>query len=473
MEWYRKVKNHLKGSHKDLQAILEYVEGRREEITKEDLARNLGLMIDLDCRQLSCAIYHMLNGLLTGEAHKELSDHESVQGLEVWRALTVNLTDKGPHKRSALLERLNQPPRARTMAGVRAILKEWEKFLREYHAAGGSEYQTDKFNILMLRRMLPQDEKRKLTHREFVEGAMGTAGETYDVMRQRVVDTISREEIEVQAREGNILTAEGPNEQIYNGTQAEVNDEPDGETMDEEEFQSLMVAVDSGALSSEQILAIHRKIQRKGRCFNCGRPGHIAKNCKSPKKAPGQFRKGFNPAAGKTCHNCKEVGHFARDCPKTGGGGGRQQGQDRGQYRGGARPFGRPQGGGGQGGGGRPPTWRPRGGQIHNTEATTERQLFQFMMEEIRHDDDKTTTMIDLDHLSPITATRVRFNDHPCCAAPSPRTGAAGCSHIRGRPCPGESPRCLSPTPPKTSDPRHGNNVIPVASTPAGGRRGH
>ena len=158
-----------------MQAILEKVEGRREEITKEDLARNLGLMIDLDCRQLSCAVYHMLNGLLTGEAHKELSDHESVQGLEVWRALTVNLTDKGPHKRSALLERLNQPPRARTMAGVRAILKEWEKFLREYHAAGGSEYQTDEFKILMLRRMLPQDEKKKLTHREFADGGYGNS----------------------------------------------------------------------------------------------------------------------------------------------------------------------------------------------------------------------------------------------------------------------------------------------------------
>ncbi len=70
MEWYRKVKNHRKGSHKDLQVILEKVEGRREEITKEDLEKNLGLMIDLDCRQLSCAVCHMLHGLLTGEARK-------------------------------------------------------------------------------------------------------------------------------------------------------------------------------------------------------------------------------------------------------------------------------------------------------------------------------------------------------------------------------------------------------------------
>ena len=100
-------------------------------------------MIDLDCRQLSTAMYHMLNQLLTGEAHKELSDHDCAAGLEVWRAITVNLTDKGPHKISALLEKINAPPRAKNMAGVRMVLKDWEKNMREYHAAGGPEYKTD------------------------------------------------------------------------------------------------------------------------------------------------------------------------------------------------------------------------------------------------------------------------------------------------------------------------------------------
>ena len=129
MEWYRKVKSHLKGSHKDLPAILDQVEGRRSEIQQRDLDTNFGLMIDLDCSQLSTAMYHMLNQLFTGEAHKELSDHATAQGLEVWRALTMNLTDKGPLKRSALLDKVNNPPRAKNMAGVRAVLKEWEKHL--------------------------------------------------------------------------------------------------------------------------------------------------------------------------------------------------------------------------------------------------------------------------------------------------------------------------------------------------------
>ena len=96
LEWYRKVKNHLKGAHKDMQAILERVEGRRTEVGQAELDRNFDLMVDLDCNQLSAAMFHMLNQLLTGEAHKELSDNESASGLEVWRSITMNLSDKRP-----------------------------------------------------------------------------------------------------------------------------------------------------------------------------------------------------------------------------------------------------------------------------------------------------------------------------------------------------------------------------------------
>ena len=50
--------------------------------------------------------------------------------------------------------------------------------------------------------MLPSDDKRKLTHSEFAEGAVGTLGETYEQFRMRVVDTIARKELEHQTRVG-------------------------------------------------------------------------------------------------------------------------------------------------------------------------------------------------------------------------------------------------------------------------------
>ena len=115
--------------------------------------------------------------------------------------------------------------------------------------------------------MLPCDDKKRLLHREFVEGAHGMTGETYDQMRLRVIETISREEIEQQARYGKILAAEGRSEEVHgaNVPGGECDEECDGTTMDEEELQSLIVAIDSGALSSEQVMALQRNIHQKGR----------------------------------------------------------------------------------------------------------------------------------------------------------------------------------------------------------------
>ena len=56
------------------------------------------------------------------------------------------------------------------------VLKDWEKHFREYHAAGGLEYQADEIKLMLIRKILPCDEKKRLTHREFVDGAHGTAG---------------------------------------------------------------------------------------------------------------------------------------------------------------------------------------------------------------------------------------------------------------------------------------------------------
>ena len=100
------------------------------------------------------------------------------------------------------------------MAGVRGILKEWEKHLREYHSAGGSDFNTDEVKCMLLRKILPVDDKKRLTHREFVEGATGRVGESYESLRLRVVETIDREELECQAREGRVLNAENVEEQI-------------------------------------------------------------------------------------------------------------------------------------------------------------------------------------------------------------------------------------------------------------------
>ena len=43
---------------------------------------------------------------------------------------------------------------------------------------------------------------------------------------------------------------------------------------------------------------------RKPRCFNCNLYGHLAKECRKPKKER-EIRK---------CYNCDKQGHLAKDC---------------------------------------------------------------------------------------------------------------------------------------------------------------
>jgi hypothetical protein len=66
------------------------------------------------------------------------------------------------------------------------------------------------------------------------------------------------------------------------------------------------------------------------KCFKCGSPGHMARNCL--KSGGAQGGKGGKGA----CFNCGDSGHYVRECPKADRGG---KGKGKGGQKGGLAPF--------------------------------------------------------------------------------------------------------------------------------------
>jgi hypothetical protein len=81
-----------------------------------------------------------------------------------------------------------------------------------------------------------------------------------------------------------------------------------------------------GALPPARTTPLQQKNQSGGSrptCFNCGKPGHLAKDCWAPKTAAPRAPAAKDPNAmdvdaGRRpplkCYKCGQMGHFARDC---------------------------------------------------------------------------------------------------------------------------------------------------------------
>ena len=83
LEWYRKVRNHLIGLHRDIRAILDFVEMHRDPIADAHISVNFGRATDIDCAELASAMWSMLNQVLTGKAHSILTNTREGSGLDV------------------------------------------------------------------------------------------------------------------------------------------------------------------------------------------------------------------------------------------------------------------------------------------------------------------------------------------------------------------------------------------------------
>jgi len=54
-------------------------------------------------------------------------------------------------------------------------------------------------------------------------------------------------------------------------------------------------------------------VHRKNSCFNCGKPGHLARDCPQKSNAKNNTPQD-NTTSKNSCFNCGKPGHRARDC---------------------------------------------------------------------------------------------------------------------------------------------------------------
>ena len=120
--------------NKDVSKVLNHTESMIVPLSHDGLSDlQATLMVDLDVEDLSSAMFQFMNSVLEGDAFKALDATQDANGLEVWRKVTKQLTEKSPDRRQALINSLTTIMPAKAIEDVPANIQEWGRWLREYH----------------------------------------------------------------------------------------------------------------------------------------------------------------------------------------------------------------------------------------------------------------------------------------------------------------------------------------------------
>ena len=112
MEWYHKTRYHLLPMDANMANILNAVEVSAEPLDAMSMNRmSSSLMLDFDLVHLAASMFGFMNAVLSGEAHTVPRMAADTNGLDVWRLVTKQITNRSATRRNPLLSpSLESPP---------------------------------------------------------------------------------------------------------------------------------------------------------------------------------------------------------------------------------------------------------------------------------------------------------------------------------------------------------------------------
>lgn len=226
-------------------------------------------------------LYTYLVAFTTGDANK-IVRNSGPDGLECWRRLHVEYDPTSSMRRVAILGLVQNPPKCKSVDELGQALADWLGKKRQYEEftdRNGSPCTVSEDSLMAaLYRLMPSS----------LEEAVMFRAEDYPSFS----DLFDKLSTYASTKHSLFLT-----QRDLGGGGGRSSNKPDPNAMD--------VSAMAKGKGKE-------KGKFKGKCNNCGRPGHKAADCKgSSSKGKGKS----SPKDNVRCWVCEGYGHYGKDCP--------------------------------------------------------------------------------------------------------------------------------------------------------------